>query len=424
MSISNWNKIPSVKNARLIPFSSEVEYKESTCIRGNGRSYGDASLNARIISMINCKEVLDLKDDILHVSSGFTLGEVLQIVLKQDFLFPVITGTQFVTIGGMIGCDVHGKNHKRNGTIGSWVEEIELKIPSGEVVFCSELKNKELFRATIGGLGLTGAILSAKIKLEKLKSKGISQDVTEYKSIEELLTGIKESTSPYKVAWLDLARKNSTYFLLSGDFNAKSKNVNFKAANGKISIPNIGVSYLNKISMGLYNRLYTRRLRKEKDAQVSFSEFFFPLDKMKNWNNVYGSKGFYQYQFILPEKIGAEGMKIIIDKIRASKFTSYLSTLKYYGEVESPGIISFPIEGYSLTVDFKNNPGIVSFLRELDQLVIQFGGRVYLAKDAILTAENFRKMYSTVDEYKSVIKSVNSGEINSLMSNRLKLVDA
>lgn len=417
MKISNWNKIPTVE-ATIQQFNTEHAEKQYS-IRGNGRSYGDASLNEHIQSTDNIKEHLSIDGNILHISSGYILRDALLFCFKNNYLFPVIPGTQYASIGGMIAADVHGKNHKKNGTLGNWIESLELQLPNGEITLCSTAENVELFNITIGGMGLSGTILSAHIRLEKLEGNSLEQTITSSNSFSELLDKLDTSTATYQVAWVDLLNKNRN-FLMEANFS--NSEIIPTLSSPKVTVPALGISFLNRTSIRLYNWYHARNLVRKKQQNVKFSSFFFPLDSINHWNRLYGKKGFYQYQFVLPKDQAKEGMETIIQRIQTSRFTPYLTVLKQHGMIHSPGIMSFPVDGYSLAIDFKNTNGILTFFAELDQLVIAFKGRVYLAKDARLNVEAFNKMYPKSDDFRAAIENINPGTVQSFLSKRLLLV--
>lgn len=416
MKISNWNKIPSV-DAEVQRDISEVPEQEFA-IRGNGRSYGDASLNNRIQSTEKIKKELSIHNATLTISSGYTLREALLFCFDHNYMFAVIPGTQYVSIGGMVAADVHGKNHKKKGTLGNWINSIEIQTSNGEVQTCSSTQNAELFAATIGGMGMTGIILSVQIRLEKLHGKSLKQTVTHADSFDHILECLDKSQANYQVAWIDLIHGNRN-FLMEANFSESTDVPTLDSP--KITIPSAGVSFLNRTSIRFYNWYHARNLKRKKVQEVDFSSFFFPLDALKNWNRLYGKKGFYQYQFVLPKEQTADGMKAIIQHIQKSKFTPYLTVLKQHGGISSPGIMSFPLEGYSLAIDFKNAPGITAFFKELDQLVISFKGRLYLAKDARLDADAFNQMYPQSEEFRKIIRKINRGTFQSFLSKRLLL---
>lgn len=418
MNVSNWNKIPKLKNVEIHTYEPGI-IAEKTIARGYGNSYGDASLGNDITSMKSLKETCKIENSILSISAGFTLKEALEFTFNQNLIIPVFPGTQHVSIGGMIAADVHGKNHKSKGSLGNWLSSIKINT-GNEIIDCSPTKNQELFMATIGGMGLTGIIVSAEIKLAPVQGSLINQQSTEFNNVIDLIEAITHSKSTNKIAWIDIVGNKHQYFLMEGRSIKNGKKPSI--ASSKRRFPNFGISILNQTSIKIYNRKFGNNLRSSRNTNVSFTDYFFPLDKIKNWNNAYGRKGFYQYQFALPIT-NKKGIQIILEKISTSKFTPYLISLKHFGNISSPGILSFPIEGFSLAVDFKNKPDITNFLKELDEIVLLNNGRVYLAKDSLLDEKTFNKMYEDVSKFKSIIKKFSAGKFNSLLSKRLNLID-
>ncbi len=423
MSISNWNRNPVIKNGQLHPYSGEL-LKEPFCIRGNGRSYGDVSLDQRMLSMLPNRDVLQLEGNVLTVSSGFTLKDVLNYVVPKGYIVPVIPGTQHVTVGGMIAADVHGKNHERNGTIGHWVDEIELILPNGEHVHCSRNKKSELFAATIGGIGLTGVIITVKLRLEKIVSDKFEQRVIEASSLMDLVNKTDKSQAKYKVAWFDFERMSGFYLMETEESKDPIDLSNFQLKKAKISIPFTSFPFVNGALMKVYNKRFAAGLKKQtkETPLLSVDETFFPLDRIANWNRLYGTRGFFQFQFSFPMKDLESRLMEIVDMIHASGHMPVLSVLKKHGAIESPGMLSYPHEGISIALDFINSRNVSAFLKELYKRVAELGGRSYLIKDALLDSDSFNKMYDKVDQFKAVVDEVNDGQIGSLMAKRLNLV--
>lgn len=420
MDLTNWNKNPRLKNVEINEYDKRKTLNPSIP-RGYGNSYGDASLGPSVISMENNKSICKIENGILTISSGYKLKEALLYVMNNDFIIPSFPGTQHVSIGGMVAADVHGKNHLSKGTIGNSIISLILQTENNKVVTCSRTENEPLFNATIGGMGLTGIILSVQIKLDPLEGTKIQQKNIEFKQTKDLLNAFKQSNAIYKIAWIDLVNKKNQYFLFEGDIiKSKEEDCLFKKPRRKM--PNLGISIINPLLIKIYNKRYGNKLRKHSTQTVNFSDYFFPIDNIKNSNNAYGSKGFYQYQFVLPMH-REHGINRILDKIEASNFTPYLISLKQFGKIQSPGMLSFPLEGFSLAIDFKNTSGIIDFIKELDKIVIEEKGRVYLAKDALLNESTFIKMYTNTESFKNIISQVNRGKFTSLLSKRLNLVE-
>ena len=424
MKVSNWNRNPVVKNATIHSFDGKVEESGEFCIRGNGRSYGDVSLHPTMISMLSCRDILQLNDSVLSVSSGYTLSEVLNFVVPKGYIVPVIPGTQHVTIGGMIAADVHGKNHERNGTIGHWVEEVELLLPNGEQKQCSCIENEQLFAATIGGLGLTGIILNAKIRLEAIVSPLFTQHVIQATSLMDLVNKVDQSPAKYKVAWFDFAQM-SNFFLIETEESKTEKDMSgFQLKKSKINIPFTTFPFVNGALMNVYNKRFAAGMKRQAvgSETIGLDETFFPLDRIRNWNRLYGYRGFYQFQFSFSLEGIEPKLEEIVRIIQSSGHIPVLSVVKKHGAIQSPGMLSYPHLGISIALDFINSKNVSVFLQELYTHIARLGGRVYLIKDALLDEESFNAMYPNVDEYKKIVASVNDGKIISLMAKRLNLV--
>lgn len=419
MKISNWNNIPSIENAVILPFSDNLPENEC-CIRGNGRSYGDASLDQTMISILENKSRLEIENDVLIVSSGFLLRDILKFCLANSFIFPVIPGTSYVSVGGMVAADVHGKNHKKNGSIGQWIVKLELRNEENKIVICSAHENIDLFRATIGGMGQTGIIETAHIQLEKWTNSSLKQSVSKQISLSELLTSLRGSQADYQVGWMDFLN-NSKVLFFEYNWHLTEEKTNFEIDEPILTFPKLPFSLLSNALMKLYNKRYYKKNLRNSELTVTPATCFFPLDKIGKWNRIYGPKGFYQYQCIFPQELADEAIYALSQKIRKSTFRPYLAVVKVHGANVSPGILSFPMEGISIALDFRNEPGIVEFISELDELVVQYKGRVYLAKDALLSKLNFQKMYPQHKEFETIKSKFGKGYFTSLLAKRLFL---
>tara|TARA_A100001011_G_scaffold240255_1_gene248242 strand:+ start:3468 stop:4766 length:1299 start_codon:yes stop_codon:yes gene_type:complete len=432
MNKRSWGNYPRINNKSFsysdIDTLNELLRKNSEIIPfGNGRSYGDSALNKILIDNRNFNKIIsfDKENGILHVQSGVLLSKILEIYIKKGWFLSITPGTKYITVGGAIASDIHGKNHHIAGCFSESVTEFELMLPNLKIINCSKTKNSELFRATCGGMGLTGIILSAKILLKKIKSKHIIQKTIKTKSLVETFDAFKKyHKSPYSVAWIDCLANDDNLgrcLLMTGDF-ADDGDLNY-IQKPKINIPFYFPSFvLNKFTVKLFNFLYYNRLRKSISIQkVHLEDFFYPLDKVKNWNRIYGKNGFTQYQFILPMNTSYTGLKEILEKISISGKGSFLAVLKLYGKANK-NYLSFPMEGYSLALDFKIEPGLFELLDELDKIVIKHNGRIYLSKDVRVNKHNFETGYKYVNKFRLLRKKYNMNmKFNSLQSIRLSI---
>ena len=277
-----------------------------------------------------------------------------------------------------------------------------------------------MIQATIGGLGLTGIIREVQFLLEPLKATQLTQQTTAFTAFGELVTKLDASKSEFAVGWLDFLNRES-YLLLEADFAEKATvPADFQLPKPKINIPKTGINFVYPFLMKIYNRRYKGNMLKNKTASVS--EYFFPLDNIGNWNRLYGRKGFVQYQFAVPKTNAVAHFEQLFQLMKVHSCKPLLAVLKRHGDLVSPGMMSFPIAGYSLALDFRFQPGLTAMIAELDELVTSFGGRIYLAKDHLLNASHFEQMYPSVDRFKAAIREINPATLTTMLGKRLNLV--
>lgn len=412
--------------------------EESSYIsRGLGRSYGDAALNqgAGVISHVRLNRFLGFnpETEILECEAGVSLAEIIEVFLPRGFFLPVTPGTKFVTVGGAIASDVHGKNHHQDGTLARFLVDFRLQIPSGEVLTCSPEENRELFWATVGGMGLTGAILSARIRLRPVESAYVEVDYQKARNLDEALAAFTESDAGYRysVAWIDCLASGKSLgrsVLMRGN-DALQDQVR-AAGHDPLALPRrrvLSVPFdapsisLNRFSIGALNTLYYASHRNAAGRLVDFDSFFYPLDSVHHWNRLYGRQGFVQYQAAFPTETAEDGLRELLERLAMAGRASFLAVLKRFG-VANEGLLSFPFEGYTLALDLPGAPGIQEFLRRLDELVLRFGGRVYLAKDALLSPDTFAAMYPRAQEFRSIKQRVDPlGRLSSSLARRIGL---
>jgi decaprenylphospho-beta-D-ribofuranose 2-oxidase len=382
--------------------------------QGNCRSYGDACLFSRVVSTLDLKHLLDFDPErgVLRAQAGITLEEIIRFALPHGFFPPVTPGTKFPTLGGCISADVHGKNHHIDGSIGNFVEELEMILADGSFVRCSRRQNTDLFWATLGGMGLTGFIYAATFQLKKVPSAYIALRSIKTANLRETFQVFAETQNDYlySVAWIDCLASGTGLgrgIVMLGNHApaaAHDPSTDFKMHSTRqrdipFDFPDLA---LNPRSMRTFNTFYYhRQLRRSIDTTVHYDPFFYPLDAIGRWNRIYGRRGFLQYQFAIPFADGLEVMENILERIAARGTGSFLAVLKAFGPQE--GILSFPIPGYTLALDFPlRDDNIIPFLRDLNKIVLRAGGRVYLAKDAILEREDFEAMYPRLEEFKEI----------------------
>lgn len=430
--ISAWGNYPKVRS-QIIDFTSTGldvlpnSMSEESIPYGNGRSYGDSALSNTVVKMHKHNHMLSFNEanGVLHCQSGVLLSEILEVFTPRGWFLNVSPGTKFVSVGGAIASDIHGKNHHIAGSFSDYVEELNLLLPDGSEHKCSKQENIELFRATCGGMGLTGIITDAKIKLKKINSVEIEQTTIKTKNLKDTFEAFeKYKDATYSVAWIDCLAKGDNIgrcLLMVGE-HSNNGNLNYTPKK-KITIPfNLPSFTLNKLTVSIFNMLYYGKvLKKVSTQQVSIEQFFYPLDAINHWNRIYGKNGFTQYQFVLPIEYSYEGLKEILKKVADSGKASFLSVLKLFGN-SNDNYLSFPKEGYTLTMDFKIEPDLFELLDELDKIVVKYEGRIYLTKDVRVPKSVFEKGYPNIEQFKAIRKLYEMDKkYNSLQSIRLSL---
>jgi FAD/FMN-containing dehydrogenase len=432
MKISGWGRYP-VTDAEVFeyrtdkqPFDS-INNRQPLIAYGNGRSYGDSALSNNILRMRPAKRMLHFNEvnGLLTCEAGVLLSEILDTFLPRGWFLKISPGTKKITVGGAIASDVHGKNHHQDGAFSECVENFQLMLPNGTIKNCSKTENEELFHATCGGMGLTGMILEATISLKSVQSNSIQQQTIKTGSLEETFQAFKEfEHHPYSVAWLDCTAEKESLgrsllnigkFKDDGEFNYQSP----KKINIPIELPS---SLLNSRTIKLFNKIYySKTLKKKMGTEVSVDSFFYPLDAVQNWNRLYGKEGPLQYQFVLPKEVSFDGIKEILQFIQKENLYSTLGVLKLFGKKNS-NLLSFPMEGYTLALDFKIEPELFPVLDELDELVSDCGGRIYLAKDARMSQKVFDSGYDGAEQFRAIRKKYEMDKVfKSLQSKRLHL---
>ena len=381
----------SGSSANLLPF-------------GNGRSYGDSCHNDKGMLLDNRAhaKVLSFNKNTGEIccEAGILLCDMLQHILPSGWFLPATPGTQFVTLGGAIANDVHGKNHHRAGTFGCHVSQFELHRSDKGLLTCSPKQNAELFKATIGGLGLTGNITTASVQLMRIASVDIDQQAIKFKRLEDYFALAKEAdlNNEYSVAWIDsLARgkKLGRGLLLNGN-HADNGNFKYIAAKPRISIPfTPPFSLINGLALKAFNKLYYHKQQKrEALGRVAYGGYFYPLDGIGHWNRLYGPKGLFQHQSVVPVRNAEITVANLIKTTQNAGHGSFLTVLKRFGCVGSPGFMSFPREGFTLTLDFPNSgPKTLELLNQLDRITINAGGAINPYKDARMSSDTFRTAF-------------------------------
>jgi FAD/FMN-containing dehydrogenase len=390
---------------------------------GMGRSYGDACLNAggRVWDTTGLDHFLsfDPLTGILVCEPGVLLRDIQRCCLPQGWMLPVTPGTQMATVGGAIANDVHGKNHHVSGTFGEHVHRLKLLRTDGQIIVCSETENPEYFAATVGGIGLTGVIIEATLQLRKVIGPWLETETIPYGNVREFfaLAAESESAWEYTVSWIDcLAGKGGRGLFMRANH---ASNVSGQEPNGRArSFPFVPpVSLVNKVSLRLFNNAYFYLNRSKQASGVAhYQPFFYPLDNLQHWNRMYGPKGFYQYQSVVPSSLAPEVTQTMLDEIARSGQGSFLAVLKTFAERPAVGMLSFPKAGATLALDFPNHGEATEALfHRLDAIVLEAGGRIYLGKDARMPRSVFEAGYPRCEEF---LRFRDSG-ISSEMSRRL-----
>jgi FAD/FMN-containing dehydrogenase len=394
---------------------------------GLGRSYGDSALAARALQSdrLNLMLGFDPSTGVLSCQAGVTLDEILRLFVPKGW-FPAVTpGTKYVTVAGAIASDVHGKNHHSGGCFSECVDSLDLLQADGSVVAASRSHNADLFRATCGGMGLSGVILQATLRLKPIRSALIRRTTYRTRDLDELLGRFEATRSlPYSVAWIDCLSQGKALgrsVLDVGDFADEGP---LQAhAEPKLGVPLVPpISPVNPLTMKAFSAaLYHKVLRKERRSLVHYETFFYPLDQVLHWNRMYGKSGFTQYQFVIPKAAGPKGLRGVLESVAASQLGSFLAVLKVMGAANA-NPLSFPLDGYTLALDFKLTPAVYPLLDELDARVLDLGGRVYLAKDVRLSEASFKRMYPRWREFQELREKTGAkGRFASLQSRRLGL---
>lgn len=382
---------------------------------GNGRSYGDSCLNTGGV-LIDCRRLdrfiaFDHETGVLRCEAGVLLADILAVAVPLGWFPPVCPGTQFVTVGGAIANDVHGKNHHRAGAFGCHVRCFELLRSDGARLLCSPDENADLFRATIGGLGLTGLITWAEIQLKPVANAFIDQEVIRFEKLADFfaLSAASDQDFEYTVAWVDCLAGGDALgrgLFSRGNHAASIAGAAPKPPRHRLSVPvTPPLPLVNRLSLRAFNELYYRRQRGETAAkQVHYQPFFFPLDAIGNWNRLYGPRGFYQYQCVLPPAQGEAGVAEILAAVAAAGAGSFLAVLKQFGDRPSPGTLSFPRPGVTLALDFANTGDRTRrLLDRLDEIVGRCGGAIYPAKDARMSPDMFARAFPALEEFKAFV---------------------
>jgi len=393
----NWrNDLPSLLNTLQKTYGTTLAF-------GNGRSYGDSCL-AQSNQVLDTRALnrfiaVDWEKGIITAEAGLTLGELLEIAIPHGWFLPVTPGTKYVTLGGALANDVHGKNHHLRGTFGQFVQKFSLIRSDQPPITCSQQENKEFYAATIGGLGLTGIIEWIELKLLPIKSSQMNVTHIRFNTLSEFfaLSSELDRHHEYSVAWIDCLAKGAAagrgIYTVGNHANDGILKI---SKQNKLSIPfTPPVSIINNLSLRIFNSIYYHSQAKQQQNKIlGYERFFYPLDRILYWNRIYGPYGFQQYQCVIPEDAAPSAIKELLASIANMGMGSFLAVLKRCGSITSPGLLSFPMAGTSLALDFPQKKTLATQLfPRLDTIVRQAGGRLYPAKDAHMSSKDFQHFY-------------------------------
>lgn len=433
--LANWNNYPVVEGREIsFDYGKEIATKlpKASIPHGNGRCYGDASLSSDVVNTLRYDKLLafDEVNGIITCQSGLLLSDLLQIIVPQGWFLPVTPGTKFITVGGAVASDVHGKNHHVEGSFSRHVLSISVLTGTGQIIVCSPDADPDLFQATCGGMGLTGVILDVKFRLKRIHTAYIRQKQIRARNLDEIMDLFREnSASSYSVAWIDCLKSGKHFgrsILILGEHattdEVKADNVLLPKEKSLLTVPFYFPSFvLNGFSVRAFNAVYyAKNYKKTLESVVHYDGFYYPLDSILNWNRIYGKRGFVQYQFVLPLETSRQGLVDIMTRINRRGAGSFLAVLKLFGEQDD--LISFPMRGYTLALDFPIEPGLFAFLDELDNIVADYGGRIYLSKDARMKSEIFWRTYPHAEEFRAILRKYDpENRFVSHLSQRLML---
>jgi FAD/FMN-containing dehydrogenase len=418
----SWGRFPRVSGQTGLRLTSRFEHlpilnlNTSFLPYGMGRSYGDSCLNEHghllLTRSLDHLISFDTNSGLLRAEAGVTFAEILEFAVPRGFFLPVTPGTKFVTLGGAIANDVHGKNHHVDGNISHHVTQFELLRSDGERLICSESSNQDMYRATIGGLGLTGLITWAELRLRPIHNPFIGQEIVKTSGLSDFfaLSNDPHKQWNYTVSWVDCLAKGSAVgrgLYIRGNHAENDQPISgLKIPSGKKTVPLDFPGFaLSKPTVKAFNFLYyNKQLRQRTRGLVHYDPFFYPLDAIHHWNRIYGNRGFLQWQCVVPFKDGQDAIREVLQQISRSGQGSFLSVLKTFGDIPSLGLMSFPRPGVTLALDFPNTGDrLYKLLDRLDDITKSAGGCVYIAKDARMSKASFRAFYPNAETFSRFI---------------------
>lgn len=441
MMLEGWGRFPrhetKIIGCRLPHDLAAATTSASGVIaRGNGRSYGDASIGEKATLLcrgLDRMRAFDPDTCELTVEAGTMLSDILASFMPRGYFPPVVPGTKFVTVGGMIASDVHGKNHHRDGGFGDHLTSLRLMTADGQSITCSRDQNPELFLATIGGMGLTGIIEEATFPLKPIETGWIMQETTVAPDLDAAVRALKASDgSTYSVAWIDCLSRGASMgrsLVYSGEHATRAEveammpgaDLYPGPRQAKLGLPLDFPGWaLNRASVAAFNEAYFRAGARKAGTPhlVHWEPYFFPLDGINQWNKLYGARGFLQHQCVVPDGEAIAVLTRILERFARSGKGSFLAVLKKLGA--GAGVMSFPIEGYTLALDLPVSDSVFPMLDEIDRIVVEAGGRLYMAKDARQSRSIFEASYSRLNEFRELRRTTGADQrFNSRLATRL-----
>ena len=410
MEVVSWGRFPRIASESYALSDIDAQLpplKAPLLPHGLGRSYGDVCLvdSGTHILTRGCSRILDFDEErgVISCEAGASIAELIARTAPRGWFPSVVPGTQHVTVGGAIANDIHGKNHHVVGTFGAHVLRFWLRRTSGELLECSETENRGLFSATIGGLGLTGVITRAELKLAPMRSQAVLREALPFASLSEFLElSDQVSARPYIVGWVDCtagSARGGRGILFTGEHASSEVRTHPPHRWPRVAVP--APSWLlNRFSARAFNAAYRLRNSRARKGTAHYESFFFPLDAVPGWNLLYGRAGFLQWQCVVPLATAPGALATIMDEVRRARDGSYLGVIKLFGDRPSPGMLSFPRAGVTLALDFPiRGRRTFDLLDRLDAILLEAGGGLYAAKDARMSAAMFRQSHPRLGEF-------------------------
>ena len=413
-TVRSWGLPGPFDHLLLTPASvGEISFPvdDSWLAHGNGRSYGDVALNTGH-TLLRTRRLdryvgFDEQTGLLECEAGVLLSAIVEDFSQRGWFLPVVPGTRHVTVGGAIANDVHGKNHHAMGSFGDQVDAVRLLRTDGAVVECSREHDADWFAATIGGLGLTGLITHARIRLRRVRSGWIRVSARRFRGLDAFfeLNAQAEATHEYTVSWIDClsGAEGLRGVLLAGDHADEGPDPDaalFPMPPRRVSFPlTPPFSLVNPLSLRLFNTAYFHKAPEEASFLQQGWDYFWPLDKIEHWNRIYGRRGLLQYQFVVPPPVARDAISEVLGLLRAEGTGSFLAVLKTFGDRAAPGMLSFARPGLTLALDFPNDPKVHALFARLDTVIAAFGGALYPAKDARGSGALFHSAYPRWSEF-------------------------